>query len=150
MLAIMSQEAAVHVLPNWTLGVQLVIFLVAVALLNLLVFKPVLKAMDKRRELTIDAATQAQSLNQESDELDARRTEVLSQALAQTHAWRAQRIDDTRLAAEKVVAEAKLEAQWFLEASEMFIQSSEESIVDAMNTKADELAETIVQQAVEG
>ena len=150
MLAIIAQETAVHVLPNWTLGVQLCIFLVAVALLNLLIFGPVLKVMDRRRELTAEAAAQAQNLNQEAEGLEARRTEVLSRALAETHAWRAKRIVDTQLAAERIVAEARLEAQWFLETTEMFIQSSEESIVEAMNTKADELAETIVRQAVDG
>lgn len=148
MLAIMAQEAAVHVLPNWTLGVQLCIFIACVVLLHLFVFKPVLKVMDRRGELTTDAQDQAQSLNQEADELDARRTEVLSQALSETHAWRAKRISEAHLEAERIVSEARLEAQWFLETSEMFIQSSEESIVEAMNTKAEELADTIVQQAV--
>ena len=148
MLAIIAQEAAVHVLPNWTLGVQLGIFIACVVLLNLFVFRPLLKVMDRRGELTTDAQAQAQSLNQEADGLDARRTEVLSQALSETHAWRVKRISEAHLEVERIVSEARLEAQWFLETTEMFIQSSEESIVEAMNTKAEELADTIVRQAV--
>lgn len=136
--------AEFHILPDWTIFIQLGIFVLAVAALDFFLFEPVLKLIDRRREFTDDSRAEVARLLDEAESLEAKRGRAIENALRHTAKERAHRIATARLEAERIIAEARLEARWFLSSTEMFIESSEESIAAEMNLQADMLSDDII------
>lgn len=143
-------EHTLHIIPDWTLAIELAVFLASFALLHYGVFRPALKVLDRRRRMTIEATSKAEVLTAEADALEGKHAAAVSEALATFQADRARRIHDAHLKAEAMVAESRQEAQWFMETTDMFIESSEESIIAEMNARAEELAQEIKRSIVEG
>jgi len=92
---------------NWTLIFHLVNFAILLLLLKVLLFKPALEYLDRRRE-TIHARMESARKDQEAaTQLAAEREETLDRARAQT----VEIVEDARRRAEAVIAEAKDEAR---------------------------------------
>jgi F-type H+-transporting ATPase subunit b len=68
----------IDLMPNQTFFIQMGIFLFSMALLNFLVFRPVLKILAKRKELTEDAR------------LEAARLDIETQAMVESYAGKIQ------------------------------------------------------------
>ena len=148
MLTLVTNVAAIHMLPNWTVGVQLVVFITAFVILSRYIFKPMLRVIEMRRSVTDGADDEANRINVEAGNLEEKRVRVLREALSSLQDERAQRISQARIKAEKMIEETRQESQWFLETSDMFIEASEKSIADDMVDRADLLAKDIAARVI--
>jgi F0F1-type ATP synthase membrane subunit b/b' len=143
MLTLVSNVAPIRMLPNWTLGVQLLVFLVAFGVLSKFIFKPMLRVIEMRSKVTHGADDEAVLVNSEASDLEEKRLKLLREALTSFQDERVHRISKSRIKSEKMIAETRQESQWFLETSDMFIEASEKSIVEDMADKSKALAEEI-------
>lgn len=57
--------------PDWTFFPQLLIFLATIVVLNLVLFRPVRKVLDERKEGTVDVGGEAEDLRAEAGRLEA-------------------------------------------------------------------------------
>lgn len=147
MLAIVASD--IQLMPDWTFFVQLGFFILAALILNYLVFRPMLRLFDMRKEYTGDAEAEARYLNEESNRLDALRLEALSAALGEAQEERSARLAEARLSAERLIGDARAEAKKLFDKTEYSIESSERSIAEGMDLQAERLSEMIISQLLE-
>ncbi|MFH1830668.1 MAG: ATP synthase F0 subunit B [Pseudomonadota bacterium] len=134
----------IELIPNWTLFIQIGIFLFVLFMLNFLFFKPLLKLMDRRKQFTSDASQEAASLNDESQQLEAGRLQVLGMALKEAQDDRAKRTTDAVREADKIINEGRAKMGEMISSNLISIESTENSIVDEMNDRATKLADEII------
>lgn len=103
-------------LIDWfTVGAQIVNFLILVALLRVFLYKRIIKAMDEREQNITDrlevaeqqrqaAEAEAQSYRQQQQELEAKRAEMLAQAREDADTRRQELLDNARQEVESVQA----------------------------------------------
>jgi F-type H+-transporting ATPase subunit b len=142
MLAIVAAE--MNLMPDWTIVVQLGIFLCTLAILTVFIFKPVLRILDRRKSFTEGAYSEAQMLGEEAARLDAERSRAVAMALSEAKSEADRHVADTHRQAEGQLAEARVKAKQLLDTAEVSVESSEESVVAEMRRRADELAQEIV------
>jgi len=138
----------IHLMPNWTIAVQLGIFLSALVVLNFLVFRPIMHIFDTRRKYTSDAEDNEMALSGESERLERSRTGALSDALAEAQLARAKAISRAQSEGEQIIADAREDARLLALETEVSIESSERSIFEEMNEEANEISEEIVREIV--
>lgn len=146
MLAVLGME--IHLMPDWTVILQLAIFLAATAVLYFFIFRPTLKIIDRRRYFTSKARSDAQDLNAKADSLDNERKTSIVAALKTAEAESAAKILKARQDADKIVAASRSEARSILDSAEKSIQSSEKSLDKEIGKQADILANDIVARVV--
>ena len=142
MLAVLCVD--INLMPDWTLFVQLGVFLLTLIVLHLLVFRPVLRVLDRRRSFTDDAIGDAAQKNAEADRLEAERKKEITRALKDAEALHGQRIAATRRGAEAILTEAKAQMKSLLDSSEVSVESSEAEATVDISRRAEELAHEIV------
>jgi len=145
----MLGTAEIRIIPDWTILIEIVVFLSVIIVLNSLVLRPMLRVMDKRREFTVDAKEEADNLIEDSDQLDEGRREVLAMALREAQAERDRRIAETLRNADGVVAEARSRMDKMISSTEVSIESTERSIVEELEGRSNELADMIVKRIEE-
>ncbi|MFH0800622.1 MAG: hypothetical protein V2A66_10655 [Pseudomonadota bacterium] len=141
MLAVLGAE--IHLMPDWTVAVQLCVFFSAAAAIHFFVLRPVLRIIDQRKKLTSGAREDASLLAAESAALEAERVAAVSKALADANAERTTKLAEARIAAGKIVAEARAEAKNIAGMSRAG-KPSEESIAAEVGKRSSELAREIV------
>ena len=140
----------IRIIPDWTILIEIVVFLFVILVLNALVLRPMLRVMDKRKAFTIDASDEAGKLNQEADQLEAGRREVLAMAIREAQAERDEKTQKTLREADRIKAEARSKMDEMISSSEVSIeQSGDRSIVEEMSERSRELSDVIVRK-VEG
>ncbi len=145
----MLGTAEIRIIPDWTILIEIVVFLSVILVLNSLVLRPMLRVMDKRREFTVDASEEAENLIEDSNQLDEGRREVLAMALREAQAERDRRIAETLRNADGVVAEARSRMNKMISSTEVSIESTERSIVEELEGRSNELADMIVKRIEE-
>jgi F-type H+-transporting ATPase subunit b len=140
----MLLAAQIRLVPDWTIFLQIGIFLSVVFALNALLFKPLLKLIDRRKAFTSDASQEALRLNTEAEQLEVGRHEVLGMALKEAQAERARRTAGALREADKIISEARATRSAVISASLISIESAEKSIVEEMDKSSNELADRIV------
>jgi len=93
-----------------SLLVQIVLFLVTVVGLNVLVFKPLFRVMDRRRELTAGRLDQAQSLKGQAVEVQGQYDRLYATIVAEGDTLRKESRESARKREQEVMAQAKAEA----------------------------------------
>lgn len=146
MLAMIAVD--IHLMPDWTILVQLGVFLMAAFVLNFLVFKPIFNTFDLRSKYTRDAEAMGEKLGLEAERLEQTRLGKLTDALSEAQAKRSQSLIETRVKAEGIIAEAFEDARGMIERTELSISSSERSIFQEMDAQAEKLSEGIVASVV--
>lgn len=73
----------IDLLPNQTFFVQAGLFLLTYAVLNFLVFKPVLRIIERRKQLTLGAEQESAELNGRAETLIQEYTQGLQEARSQ-------------------------------------------------------------------
>lgn len=134
----------IRLIPNWTILIELAVFLFVLVVLNVFVFKPMMKIMDRRKAFTVDASEEARKLTDEAEQLEAGRTEVLAMALREAQAVRDRKIGETLREADRIKAEARSRMNEIVSATEISMEPTTRSIVDELDDRARELAAAIV------
>lgn len=139
--------------PDWTALVQLVIFLVLVVLLSRLLFKPILKLLEKRDDLIHGGKRQADQFTAKAKELMGQYEQGLAEARRRALAER------ERLKAEALSIEAEMlkrvgeECQRFLEETKAKIQAESARAKEDLRKQADlislEIAEKVLGRKVQ-
>ncbi len=129
-------------LPNLTFIWQLLIFLVVTISLTYLVFKPTLKIIQKRRELTLGKQTEAKDLQTEADILMKKYEEQLEEMRTQGSEIQKELIRQGNEVAEEIIKRAKLKNKEMLtksldELNKQKIQASQEMEKQASNVSQD-------------
>ena len=138
-----STGAKINIMPDWTVFVQLGVFLLTLLVLNFLVFRPVLRVLDRRRSFTEDARKDATEKNLESDRLEDEREAAITKAYKEAEAMREEKVAAKRKEAEKIVSDAKTRMQGLLDSTEVSVETSESAAALEISKRAEELAKDI-------
>lgn len=141
MLAVMGVD--IHLVPDWTLFVQVAVFLSAVAILNFLVFKPLLRILDWRKRFTREAREEAGYLHSQTDMIEAEASAEISDEIRKANTLGEKRIAQRCREAEGIVANAHNEARRIIDDAETSMKSSAASIVTEMDQQARSFADEI-------
>ncbi|HPM40860.1 MAG TPA: ATP synthase F0 subunit B [bacterium] len=139
-----STGAKINIMPDWTVFVQLGVFLLTLLVLNFLVFRPVLRVLDRRRSFTEDARNDAAEKNLESEKLEKEREAAITEAYKEAEVMREAKIAAKRREAEAIVADAKTRMQGLLDSTEVSVETSESAAASEISRRAEELAKGIV------
>ena len=113
----------------------LVLFITLLVLLNNMLFQPLIKFMDDRDNSIAKDLEAAKGLSGNTDELNAKADEILSQAKAEAAAIRQKAIDD-----EKTLAASKVETK------QSELEKEYASFVERLASDRDELKNSILSQ----
>ena len=114
-----SASAAENLLSvDQTLVIQLVIFLIALFLLNRLVFRPLLGVWDRREELTAGTLREAEEMTRKAESAISEYNEKLAEARAQATETRNELRQQGQAESSKMLLEAREAAQAELEGRE--------------------------------
>lgn len=140
--------AEIHLMPDWTVFVQMGVFLLVLVVLFLFVIRPTLRVIDQRRRFTAAARAEGDRLNAEADRLDAERRAAIARAIDEASALRERQEAAAHRDAERVVAEARQEAQRLLDSGEVSMELSEKTAADGIAREAEEIAQEIAQRVM--
>ena len=84
MIAIIASD--IHLVPNWTLLIQLGIFLTVIIFLQFFIFRPTLHILHKRKAATMESSDEAKNLEATANQMFAEQEAALKEALFQSNA----------------------------------------------------------------
>jgi F0F1-type ATP synthase membrane subunit b/b' len=142
-------SSAIRLLPDWTLLVQLAVFLAVLASLTFLVIRPTLRLLERRRSFTSEAMEHAAKLASDAEQLEAGRREVLAMALREAQASREQRVAAARRRADKTIAESRVGVAELLQHGTYGIESAEALAEFDLEALSQNLADRIMQRFTE-
>jgi len=126
-----------------TLFVQLIIFIVAIFILNSLLFKPLIQLVDRREKLTTGTIAEAKRIREElekiRDEYSSRLNEARSQAILERSEIRRQ----AQLSSEEIIKRAREENQAFLDESTKRLESETREIEEKIKPTIEILAKDV-------
>ncbi|MBU4485115.1 ATP synthase F0 subunit B [bacterium] len=67
MLSVLAVTPHIQLIPDWTVFIQIAIFIAVTLVLNLLVFKPIVKILKRRHEATSGAMNYASELEEKAE-----------------------------------------------------------------------------------
>ncbi|MFA4875622.1 MAG: hypothetical protein WC690_09825 [bacterium] len=140
----LCSAAEITLMPDWTVVVQLFIFLVVATTLTFFVIRPTIRIIDRRRQFTSDAAAEAAKLMNEAEQLDIGRREALAMALGEAHAEYAKRATEAHGKADGAIAEARAKSAETLKGEAASIESMEALNEKELESCANGLATDIV------
>ena len=142
--AVPSASAAEDLLSvDETLVTQLVIFLVALFLLNRLVFRPLLGVWDRREELTAGTLREAEEMTRKADSTIAAYNEKLAEARAQATETRNELRQQGQGESSKMLLSAREVAQAELEGARETLESEVAKIRTDLQGEIESLAAEI-------
>jgi F-type H+-transporting ATPase subunit b len=113
----------IDLLPNKTLIVQIAIFLFVYISMNFLVFRPVLRILARRKELTVGAEKSAEELNSKTENLVNQYTQKMEEAQAQGVALKQKFKKEGEDQATEILREAREALDSSLERTRQEVQS---------------------------
>ncbi|QMU55861.1 MAG: hypothetical protein GKS04_01480 [Candidatus Mycalebacterium zealandia] len=132
-----------------TLFVQFVIFLVALYLLNILFFKPLMGLADRREKATSGSGKEAEDLSERAREMTEQYDSALKEAREIALAERAVITKEATTEAEKIVFSAREEARLILEKRVAELMAEAEKAKAEMKSEIEDMAAMVV-RAVRG
>ena len=140
----------IQIMPDATVGFELVIFLATAAVLTLFVFRPTLRLIDRRRAFTSDAATEAAALAEEAEQLELGRRELVAMGLREAHEEYERRAAEARRKADAIVAAARAQAAEILKAGVAEVAAAGEIPAAEFEQRAKVIAAEIEQRVTGG
>ena len=135
---------------DWTVGVQLVIFVVALWLLNKLVFRPLLRVRDRREELTAGTLKEAEEMTRRAEETIAEYEAKIAEARAAATETRNEIRQRGQAEADGILAEAREQAQAELEKRRGALEGEISKIRAGVRSEAESLAASIADRVLGG
>lgn len=146
MPAIIASE--ISLAPDWTVFIQLVIFLSAMTILWFFVFKPTLKIIDYRKKFTKEAFDNANRLSGEALALDEKRKLKIAEVFSQGNFQASLKTSAKKQAADKIISGARLEAKKILDSTEESVEISEERVSHDISQQTEMLAQEVVKNII--
>ena len=144
-LAVVSPASAAEDMlsVDKTLGIQLVIFLVGLFLLNRLIFRPLLGVWDRREELTAGTLREAEEMTRKAEGAIAEYNEKLAEARAQATETRNELRQQGQNESSKMLLSAREAAQAELEGARGTLESEVAKIRTDLRDEIESLAAEI-------
>jgi F-type H+-transporting ATPase subunit b len=133
---------------NYTVFIQIVIFLIAIFILNKLVFKPFLNLVDRRDKLTRGAIEEAQELEERVKEIIAEYDVKLNEARALAIEERNKIILEGQAVADNIIGKAREETSVILEDAKTKLEADTQEIREKLKGDVDGLAEDIASRVL--
>lgn len=134
----------IRLMPDWTVAVQLFIFLLTMAVLYIFVFRPALKIMDRRRSFTEDAKAMAERLSSEAEGLERGRERKISETIAGAASDRSLAMAKANREADRIITEARIEAKRLIDSTEVSVEISEDRVSAEMARQAELISKQVV------
>lgn len=135
---------------DWTVGVQLVTFIVALWLLNKLVFRPLLRVRDRREELTAGTLKEAEEMTRKAEETIAEYERRIAEVRAAATETRNELRQRGQAEAAGILASAREEAQAELERKRAVLEGELSGIRAGLRSEAESLAASIAERVLGG
>jgi len=133
---------------NYTVLIQIVIFLLAIFILNKLVFKPFLNLVDRRDKLTRGAIEEAQELEVRVKDIIEEYDVKLNEARALAIEERNKIILEGQTVADKIIGKAREETEVILEDAKTKLEADTQEIKEKIKGDIDGLAEDIASRVL--
>ncbi len=144
LLILPSANAAENMLSvDSTMFVQFVIFLVALFLLNTLIFRPLLRIWDRREELTAGTLREAEKMTRKAEDAITEYNGKLSEARAQATEARNELRQQGQNEASKMLVSARESSQAEIENARATLESEITKIRSDLRGEIESLAEEI-------
>lgn len=125
---------------NLTFIINILQFLILVWILNRILYKPVLRFINKRRNKISNLEAETQRLRNEAEELQKKRQELLENARKKHRTL----VEEARKEGEKIkqekLKEVKAKARKIIDEAELELRKEEENIREEMRKEIDEYA----------
>jgi F-type H+-transporting ATPase subunit b len=125
---------------NYTVFIQIVIFLIAIFILNKLVFKPFLNLVDRRDMLTRGAIEEAHELEEKVKAIIEEYDLKLDEARVLAAQERSKLVLEGQKVAGEIIGKAREEAGVFLEEAKVKLEADTKEIKEKIKGDIDELA----------
>ena len=125
---------------NYTLFIQIAIFLIAIYILNKLVFKPFLGLVDRRDKLTRGALEEAHELEEKVKAIIEEYDSKLSEARTLAVEERNKLIQEGQNVAQEIIGEARNEASALLDEAKVKLEADTKEIKEKIKGDIDGLA----------
>ena len=133
---------------NYTVFIQIAIFLLAIFILNKLVFKPFLNLVDRRDKLTRGAIEEAQALEARVEEIIAEYDVKLNEARALAIEERNKIILEGQTVADSIIGKAREETGVILADAKTKLEADTQEIKEKIKGDIDELAGDIASKVL--
>ncbi len=125
---------------NYTVFIQIIIFLIAIYILNKLVFKPFLGLVDRRDKLTRGAIEEAHELEEKVKSIIEEYDEKLNEARALAIEERNKLIQEGQNVAQEIIGAARNETSSLLDEAKLKLEADTKEIKDNIKNDIDGLA----------
>ncbi len=133
---------------NYTVFIQIVIFLIAIYILNKLVFKPFLNLVDRRDKLTRGAIDEAHELEEKVKAIIEEYDSKLSEARALAVEERNKLVQEGQSVAQEIIGEARSETSALLHEAKIKLESDTKEIKEKIKGDIDGLASDIASKVL--
>lgn len=141
---ILILSTSINLMPDSTLFWQLIIFLVLAVSLHLLIFKPILKLIDLRKEKTIELQKEAEKLNTESDKLQREYDETISKMREEGTFVQQEIIKQGRDLERDLVERARVESKTLIMKRRSEAMTAAQMAKVELGTKIEEISKNII------
>lgn len=149
MLASATTSSGFVLVPNWTVLVQMGIFVIVALALNHLVFKPILKILRKREEATKGTLAQAVRLETEAQLKLEEHKSSIAKALEEARALKEEAIRQGGLRKEKMITEVRQEINRGLVSARKQIETDVEAAKAKLTEEVGTLSKKITEKILE-
>lgn len=135
---------------DWTVGIQFVIFLVALYFLNALVFRPLLDVRERRERLTEGTLAEAERVTEKARVTVAEYEKRIAEARNRATEIRNELRQRGQEEASRMLADARAAAQAELERKRTALEEEVSKMKSGLGPEIDALAEKICERILEG
>ena len=131
-----------------TILIQFVLVLVALFLLNVMIFKPLLGLLDRRKQLTSGTVEEAKQLTEKAQNLIEDYNTKINEARSEATEKRMEIRREAQLIAEKMIGEAREESQAVLEKYKIELNDQVSEIKEKIKPEIEGLAQDIATKVI--
>jgi F-type H+-transporting ATPase subunit b len=141
-----ESSGGVTVMPNWTVGIQIINFLVILWILNLILYRPIRNILRQRKEKVDGLETSIETYNEDAQEKDTAFAAGIKEARARGLNEKEALLQAAAEEEKEIIAKVNEKAQAELADIREKISREAETAKDALQTKVDEFSSDICQK----
>ncbi|MCX7944299.1 MAG: ATP synthase F0 subunit B [Deltaproteobacteria bacterium] len=135
---------------DYTLFIQLILFVVLVVSLKFILFDPYLKRLKKRDEVLVGYRKEAEEINRRVEELSKRFDELVKSAREEARAEYEKIKDEANLEREEIIHKARLEVAEIIEKGRESLRRDKEKIMAEASIQVDMISKQIAEKILKG
>jgi F-type H+-transporting ATPase subunit b len=141
-----ESSGGVTVMPNWTVGIQIINFLVILWILNLILYRPIRNILRQRKEKIDGLETSIETYNEDAQEKDEAFAAGIKEARARGLNEKETLLQAAAEEEKEIIAKVNEKAQAELADIREKISREAKTAKDALQTKVDEFSSDICQK----